>query len=353
MNEEPMQLGDGILSQIEQAEEAHTEPNLSSTIEHLIDELDGINYVPEREENNEDSSLSGGIVDRINTEALEALASGNATVEQVLGIEQPEELPLLNEGETQESIHREIPVNSDSLLVGETTARFSSAIWYEEIQKKTIILAGVGGIGSYVGFLLSRMRPSGLFIYDPDRVESVNMSGQLYGKEDIGMYKTEALARMIDNYSNFRGVFTDNGRFTESNEGTDIMICGFDNMEARKTFFNKWIEHVNKKSTDEEKGKCLYIDGRLAAEEFQVLCIRGNDSYNINRYNNEFLFSDDEADETICSYKQTSFMACMIASVMVNLFVNFVTNQCNPLIDRDLPFYTSYNAETMYYKTES
>jgi hypothetical protein len=46
-------------------------------------------------------------------------------------------------------------------------------------------------------------------------------------------------------------------------------------------------------------------------------------------------------------------MANMIASVMVNLFVNFVANQCDPLVPRDLPFYTSYSAETMYYKTEA
>lgn len=89
----------------------------------------------------------------------------------------------------------------------------------------------------------------------------------------------------------------------------------------------------------------------MAAEEFQVLCIKGDDEFNINRYKDEFLFSDEEAEETICSYKQTTFMANMIASVMVNLFVNFIANRCNPIIDRDVPFYTSYSAETMYYKT--
>lgn len=90
----------------------------------------------------------------------------------------------------------------------------------------------------------------------------------------------------------------------------------------------------------------------MAAEEFQVLCIKGDDTYNIKRYQDEFLFSDEEADETICSYKQTSFMANMIAATMANLFVNFVANQNNPFIERDLPFYTAYNAETMYLKTE-
>lgn len=251
-----------------------------------------------------------------------------------------------------EEAHNEIPINSGSLLVDESTSRFSSAIWYEAIQKKTIILAGVGGIGSYVGFLLARMRPTVLFIYDPDIVETVNMSGQLYSREDVGSHKVSALSVMISKYCDYNSVFAIPERFDESNDASDIMICGFDNMVARKIFFNKWLDHVRSKS-EVERANCLYIDGRLAAEEFQVLCIKGDDEFNINRYRKEFLFSDVEADATVCSYKQTTFMANMIASVIVNLFVNFVANQCEPLIDRDLPFYTTYNAETMYYKTEA
>lgn len=251
-----------------------------------------------------------------------------------------------------EKAHNEIPTNSGSLLIDESTSRFSSAIWYEAIQRKTVILAGVGGIGSYVGFLLARMKPAALFIYDPDIVETVNMSGQLYSREDVGSAKVSALSGMISKYCDYNSVFAVPERFDESNDASDIMICGFDNMTARKIFFNKWLDHVRSKS-EAERANCLYIDGRLAAEEFQVLCIKGDDEFNINRYEKEFLFSDIEADATVCSYKQTTFMANMIASVMVNLFVNFVANQCEPLIDRDLPFYTTYSAETMYYKTEA
>ena len=250
-----------------------------------------------------------------------------------------------------EDAHQEIPTNSATLLVDEATSRFSSAIWYENIQKKTVILAGVGGIGSYVGFLLARMKPASMFIYDDDIVEAVNMSGQLYGQSDLGRSKVSALAEMIRNYAGYSSVFAINERFTDESEASDIMICGFDNMAARRLFFNKWVNHVQSKP-EEERKNCLFIDGRLAAEEFQVLCIKGDDEYNINRYSNEYLFSDAEADETICSYKQTTFCANMIASYMVNLFVNFCANQCEPLIDRDLPFLTTYNAETMYLKTE-
>ena len=249
-----------------------------------------------------------------------------------------------------EEAHQEIPTNSATLLVDEATSRFSSAIWYENIQKKTVILAGVGGIGSFVGFLLARMKPVSMFIYDNDIVEAVNMSGQLYGQSDLGRTKVSALAEMIRNYANYGSVFAISERFTEESEASDIMICGFDNMAARKLFFNKWLSHVQSKP-EEERKNCLFIDGRLAAEMFQILCIRGDDEYNIKRYNNEFLFSDAEADETICSYKQTTFCANMIASYMVNLFVNFCANEVGAY--RDLPFLTTYNAETMYLKTEA
>lgn len=244
-----------------------------------------------------------------------------------------------------------IPPNSGSLLVDEATSRFSGAIWYSAIQSKTITLAGVGGIGSYVGFLLARLKPAGLYLYDPDIVEQANMSGQLYGSGDLGQAKVSSLHRMLQVYANYYNSVAYQERFTAESETTDIMICGFDNMEARKLFFDKWFEHVGNKP-EGERSKCLFIDGRLAAEEFQVFAIQGNDRRAKREYISKWLFSDAVADETICSYKQTTFMANMIASVMVNLFVNFVANECNPIIDRDVPFMTQYSADTMYFKVE-
>lgn len=247
--------------------------------------------------------------------------------------------------------HNHIAPNSGALLMDETTSRFSGAIWYDKLQTKQVILAGVGGIGSYIGFLLARMKPARLVIYDNDTVEAVNMSGQLYSRQDIGTPKVDALANMVANYADYHSVVTMNGLYTETSEAGDIMICGFDNMTARKTFFRKWEAHVMDKPA-EERGKCLFIDGRLAAEELQVLAVQGDDIRAITQYKSDWLFSDSEADATVCSYKQTTFMANMIASIMTNVFVNFVANECNPVMPRDVPFYTSYAADTMYFKVE-
>lgn len=243
-----------------------------------------------------------------------------------------------------------IPLNSPTLLMDDTTSRFSGAEWFEEIQKQRIILAGLGGIGSWTALQLSRMTPEALFMYDDDRVETANMSGQIYGFSDVGKYKVNAMADILRQRATAHNLYALNEKFTSFTSAGDIMICGFDNMKARRTFFNSWFTHVRKEGTD--KSKCLYIDGRLSLDTLQILCIQGTDDYNINRYRDEFLFSDEEADPTVCSMKQTTYLASMIGSLIVNLFTNFVANRLDPVIPYDLPFFTEYDSQNMIFKTE-
>lgn len=254
--------------------------------------------------------------------------------------------------ENNTSDDAKIPLNSPTLLIDESTTRFSGAEWFNEIQKARIIVAGIGGIGSNVAFQLARMIPANLTLYDDDTVEMVNMAGQLFSSKDIGEAKVNAIANMIYNYTSMRQVFTIKDKFTSDKEAGDIMICGFDNMRARATFFSSWVGHLKDK-TEEERKKCLYLDGRLSIDTLQILCITGDDQYNIDRYKKEFLFSDSMADATVCSMKQTTYLACMIGSLMVNLFTNFIANTLNPIIPYDLPFFTEYDAQNMIFKTES
>ena len=231
-------------------------------------------------------------------------------------------------------------------------ARYASSDWFNRMRGITVVLAGLGGIGSYVAYLLSRLELFKVIMYDPDTVDLVNLSGQLYSKNHIGLPKTEAIVDTIENYSLYTRYEAYNLPYTDESNTADIMICGFDNMEARKVFFNNWLGHVN--NLEEYKRKrCLFIDGRLNAEDFQVFCIAGDDTYNINKYYEEYLFTDGEADITTCSYKQTSYMATMIGSIMINLFVNFTSNIANNLNIRDLPFKTSYDGRSMFFKSNN
>lgn len=256
---------------------------------------------------------------------------------------------LIDEMVSQSLVEDEIPKNSETLLISEETSRFNSAIWFNKTRKQDVTIAGLGGIGSYVVFMLSRLDVNTMTLYDPDIVERVNLSGQLYNSNQIGDYKVDAAANMIADYSNYYSFVAKHEKLDENSMISKVTICGFDNMKARKDAFRNWTNFVAR-LPEEERGECLFIDGRLAAEELQVFCIKGDDTDGERRYE-PYLFSDSQAAPTVCSYKQTTFMANMIGSIIVNLFINFVANQCNPLIDRDLPFYTEYNAETMYFKT--
>ena len=230
-----------------------------------------------------------------------------------------------------------------------TTARFSGASWFEKVQEQVIIVGGQGGISSWLTLLLSRMRPTAIYTYDMDVVEEVNLAGQLYAMEHVGMAKCDSVIDTVKRFSNYGNIFGINEAYTADSMYSKIMMCGFDNMEARKVFYHNWKNQVES-LREEERKECLFIDGRLNAETLQVLCITGDATWDMERYESEFLFSDAEAISEVCSFKQTAFTANIIAGLMSNLFVNFCANLVGGC--RTIPFFTSYEADMMYLKEE-
>lgn len=256
--------------------------------------------------------------------------------------------------EVQEELEPEIPEEEKPLpipaysAVREELVRFSDAEWFKKVQEKVIVLAGIGGIGSNMAVILAKLNPSAIYIFDNDRVDASNLAGQFYSNDDIGKPKVDALAASVNKYTNYSSIFALNRRYQMGEEIiSDIMICGFDNMQSRRQFFTIWSAHVLELPED-QRGNCLFIDGRLTADEFQIFCIVGNDTYYMKEYEEKYLFSDYEAVSERCSYKQTGFLADMIGAFMVNLLVNFCANQVNPKKNMNLPFMTSYRSSMMF-----
>ena len=237
-----------------------------------------------------------------------------------------------------------------NIIAHDETARFSSAEWFAIPQSMNILLAGIGGIGSWLALLLSRLKPAYIDIFDPDRVELVNLAGQMYGVEDIGSYKTEAVVDYVRTNANYYAILGHSEPFS-GHSSANIMMCGFDNMSARKLFFRTWKSKVTC-TPMESREKMLFIDGRLTATEFQIFCMTGNDDSYMERYEKEFLFSDEVASQEICSFKQTAYLANMIAGTMTNLFINFCANLCGSPFKRALPFLTKYNTDMMMFNIE-
>lgn len=345
-----------------------TTSNIDHELDALADEMLGITSVPSDtlnqdsgeppvdldEEEDEDWNRleEAGIITEVAAPNVEQTVVAETTPLDTPEPETPE-VPAVPETPAQlmtaEDAINMLPVNSMSYANDDTMSRFSGAMWFNAIQLSTVVLAGLGGIGSYVLFCLSRMKPKQIFLYDDDVVELANLSGQLYSAPMVGKRKVDAMAELARDFSCYYGVQAVPQKFTKDTPAGDIMICGFDNMQARKDFFEAWVKHLVNHPTPE---RCVFIDGRLNMEEFQVFCMRGNDTYSIEKYHKEYLFEDYQAESLQCSMKQTTYCANMIGSVIVNLFTNFIANQLKPLIDRDVPFKTYYDASMMYFKTE-
>lgn len=54
---------------------------------------------------------------------------------------------------------------------------------FDEFSKKTIIIIGIGGVGSVLSEMLVRMNIGKLIIYDYDKVELANMNRIFYTPE--------------------------------------------------------------------------------------------------------------------------------------------------------------------------
>ena len=247
--------------------------------------------------------------------------------------------------QTEEEPVTPAPVVYNTQLNSVTTTRFSGAEWFNKIHEQDIIVGGAGGISSWLAFLLARTNAGEITIYDNDKVEAVNLAGQFFGVHDVGTAKVYAVANHVREFADYYMLHYNNSRYDDYCEASRVMMCGFDNMEARKLFFNKWKRYLR---AHFDPNNFLFIDGRLSAECLQVLCVQGDDAQAIKTYEEQYLFSDEMADATVCSYKQTSFMSNMIAATMVNIFVNWCANQAGSF--RPVPFFTEYDAVTMQYK---
>lgn len=357
-----------IETSIIQAPEPPAEPQQSTTQELSENDFDdilqglGFNEVQEEEDDEEtpvnfyeNGSVTSDDLRRLERHILENSPGLQASIESFReAMNNVEESPA-SSTEPEPAPPAPAPLiepNSPTLLMNDATSRFSGTEWFNEIQKQKVIIAGMGGIGSNLAFQVARMNPEAMFLYDNDTVETVNMSGQLFSRNDIGRTKVDAVAEKISSFTTTQHVYALNERYTSVSERGDIMMCGFDNMVARRVFFEAWLGYIESKS-EEEKKHCLFLDGRLSIDTLQIFCITGNDIYNIKRYAEKHLFSDSEADETVCSMKQTTYLACMIGSLMTNLFTNFVANLLDPIIPYDLPFFTEYDAQNMIFKTEN
>ena len=105
---------------------------------------------------------------------------------------------------------------------------------------KKVLIIGAGGIGSHLIPCLSRAEQYELTVFDPDMVETKNITYQNFSKDDVGMHKVNALAQRYNLDPNPYFVLAD-----QQLKGYDLVVCCADNLAIRQTLYRtdvKWLD---------------------------------------------------------------------------------------------------------------
>ena len=114
---------------------------------------------------------------------------------------------------------------------------------YEKLQAARVAVAGLGGLGSHVAMELARSGVGCLHLIDFDTVDVSNLNRQLYQIQDIGCFKTDALARSIAAVHPDVRVVADRVQVTEENLprlfAEETLVCeAFDRPENKAMLVN-------------------------------------------------------------------------------------------------------------------
>ena len=126
----------------------------------------------------------------------------------------------------------------------------------EDVQKKfssaTVAVCGLGGLGSNIAIALARAGIGKLILIDFDRVDITNLHRQQYKADQIGMYKTVALAENLKEIAPYISLEIHTERITEDNAVTllqdaDIICEAFDDAECKAMLTNTVLTEMRDK----------------------------------------------------------------------------------------------------------
>jgi len=209
--------------------------------------------------------------------------------------------------------------------------RFKDAPWYSE-RAENVLIGGAGGIGSWLALFLAR---AGFFptVYDPDVVEAHNIGGQMFRRADIGRHKVDALRHTVDEFCGGpMNTFAE--RIELGTVSCPFALAAFDNMEARKVFYQNWNGHAGNNLIAP-----ILVDGRLAMEQLQIFCVTPD---TMAMYEENYLFDDSMAEDMPCTLRQTTHSAALIAALMTGFFTNHMANVRQREAIRYVPFRHEY-----------
>ncbi|MCI5678440.1 MAG: thiamine biosynthesis protein ThiF [Bacteroidales bacterium] len=122
----------------------------------------------------------------------------------------------------------------------------------QKFTNSTVAICGLGGLGSNIAVSLARAGIGKLILVDFDKVDISNLHRQQYKADQIGRFKTEALAENLREIAPYIQVETHAVRVTEENfeallSKADLICEAFDRAEAKAMLVNGVLEKLHTK----------------------------------------------------------------------------------------------------------
>ena len=122
----------------------------------------------------------------------------------------------------------------------------------KRISSSTVVICGLGGLGSNIAIALARAGIGKLILVDFDKVDITNLHRQQYKANQIGMNKTKALQdnlKEINPYikTEIHNVYLDENNAKDILSDADIICEAFDNAEVKASIVNFVLSEMPEK----------------------------------------------------------------------------------------------------------
>ena len=187
------------------------------------------------------------------------------------------------------------------------------------IHKLSVVIIGIGAIGSALGMQLAKMGCNDIIAIDHDKVELHNLPNQWFSDEAVGLNKTEAFGHMvykINKQCKFDGrAERFNERHPDLIRESRAVFCCVDNMDTRKLIFDSFC------NVGYTKPNRLFIEARMAGEIMRVLSVHDDDS--AERWVNAW-YPQAEVQSDRCTTQSTIYTSAMAAGLMAHNYATWL-----------------------------
>lgn len=166
-----------------------------------------------------------------------------------------------------------------------------------------ITVIGAGATGSWLVMMLAKLGIVDVTVYDFDKIEEHNIPNQLYGIENIGRLKVQALQEDIDTATGTM-INVSTQRF-DRQRLNGIVFCMVDSMTTRKAI---WESGVKYKTAVKH-----YIEPRMGLDMCRVYNVDPMNPTQIARYE-ATLYGDDVAEELSACGNSMSVVTSAVAT---------------------------------------